>query len=87
MDAQETNNGIMNRSITRVANAMLEVAAGILVACHPEWSARKRSNEEIRTLGQHFKGDVLNSSWKDSDKAGGLHRKYLACKMMTVEDL
>lgn len=77
MNVQLANNKIMNRCITHVANAMLEVAVGILIACHPEWGARSRSNEEIRTLGQHFNGDVLNlSGWKDSDKEGGYYRDY-----------
>lgn len=77
MGIQDQNKGVMNRLITRSANAMLDVAAGILNACHPEWSARNRSNDEIRKLGAHFKGDILNlSGWKDSDKAGGFYRDY-----------
>jgi len=74
---QLKKNGIMNRFVTMMSNAMLDVAVGTLVICHPEWGARNRSNDEIRKLGPLFGGDVLNlSGWKDEDKEGGCYRDY-----------
>jgi hypothetical protein len=51
MRAQGTNNEIMNRSITRVATAMLEIAVGIPVFfCKIEYTMSSFS-EEIEKAG------------------------------------
>ena len=77
MEIKRPRHKILNQTTTRVAKVMMEIATGILIACHPEWSPRVRSNDEIRRLGPIFNGDILNlSGWKDNDKEGGCYRQY-----------
>ena len=39
--------------------------------------ARKWSNQELRRVGHHFTGNVVNvSAWKDEDKEGSYYRSY-----------